>query len=39
MLRADDVALIALFLATLPPHIVLDEIMLLPRDLAMEPWN
>jgi NADP-dependent 3-hydroxy acid dehydrogenase YdfG len=39
MLRADDVALIALFLATLPPHIVLDEIMLLPRDLAREPWN
>lgn len=39
MLRADDVALIALFLATLPPHIVLDEIMLLPRELAREPWN
>lgn len=33
MLRPDDVALACLFLATLPPHIVLEELMLLPRDL------
>src|SRR6266516_3306809 len=33
MLRPDDVALACLFLATLPSHIVLEELMLLPRDL------
>ena len=39
MLRPDDVALVALFLATLPPTIVLDEVLLLPRDLQLEPWD
>ncbi len=38
MLRADDVALVALFLATLPARIVLEEVMMLPRDLLAEPW-
>lgn len=33
MLRPEDVALACLFLATLPPHIILEELMLLPRDL------
>jgi NADP-dependent 3-hydroxy acid dehydrogenase YdfG len=38
MLSAEDVALIALFLATLPPHIILEEVMPLPRGLLVEPW-
>lgn len=38
MLRADDVALVALFLATLPPHVVLDEVLMLPRGLLVHPW-
>jgi 3-oxoacyl-[acyl-carrier protein] reductase len=38
MLSADDVALVALFLATLPAHIVLEEAMVLPRALLAEPW-
>lgn len=38
MLRADDVALVALFLATLPSRIVLEETMVLPRGLLVEPW-
>ncbi len=38
MLRADDVALVALFLATLPPHVVLDEVLMLPRGLLVDPW-
>jgi NADP-dependent 3-hydroxy acid dehydrogenase YdfG len=38
MLSADDVALVALFLATLPSHIVLEEVMVLPRGLLAEPW-
>jgi NADP-dependent 3-hydroxy acid dehydrogenase YdfG len=38
MLAPDDVALAVLFLATLPRHIVLDELMLLPRALMVEPW-
>jgi NADP-dependent 3-hydroxy acid dehydrogenase YdfG len=39
MLRPDDVALVALFLATLPRRIVLDEVLLLPRELQLEPWS
>lgn len=39
MLRAEDVALVALFLATLPNAIVLEEVMLLPRGLLVEPWS
>jgi len=38
MLRADDIALVALFLATLPSRIVLEEAMVLPRGLLAEPW-
>jgi NADP-dependent 3-hydroxy acid dehydrogenase YdfG len=39
MLGADDVALAVLFLATLPAHIVLEEMLILPRDLLVEPWS
>jgi 3-oxoacyl-[acyl-carrier protein] reductase len=38
MLSADDVAYVALFLATLPASIVLEEVLMLPRDLLVEPW-
>ena len=38
MLQPDDVALAVLVLATLPAHIVLEELLLLPRDLVVEPW-
>lgn len=38
MLRAEDVALVALFLATLPEHVVLDEVLMLPRGLRVDPW-
>ncbi|HEU4354984.1 MAG TPA: SDR family oxidoreductase [Actinomycetota bacterium] len=38
MLRAEDVALVALFLATLPEHVVLDEVLMLPRGLLVDPW-
>jgi NAD(P)-dependent dehydrogenase (short-subunit alcohol dehydrogenase family) len=38
MLSSDDVALAVVFLATLPPEIVLEEMMLLPRSLLVEPW-
>jgi NADP-dependent 3-hydroxy acid dehydrogenase YdfG len=38
MLAPDDVALAILFLATLPAHIVLEELLILPRDLLVEPW-
>lgn len=38
MLRADDVALVALFLATLPSHVILEEVLLVPRGLLVEPW-
>lgn len=38
MLSADDVAYVALFLASLPSSIVLEEVMMLPRDLLVEPW-
>jgi 3-oxoacyl-[acyl-carrier protein] reductase len=38
MLRAEDVALVALFLATLPAHVVLEEVMLVPRGLLAQPW-
>ena len=34
MLRAEEVALAALFLATLPRGIVLDEILMLPAALG-----
>ena len=39
MLAPEDVALAVLFLATLPPHIVLEELLILPRDLLVEPWG
>lgn len=38
MLTADDVALVALFLATLPSDVILEEIMLVPRGLLVESW-
>ena len=38
MLAPEDVALSVLFLATLPGHIVLEELLLVPRDLLVEPW-
>jgi NADP-dependent 3-hydroxy acid dehydrogenase YdfG len=39
MLSADDVALVVLFLATLPSHIVVEEVMPLPRGLLADPWE
>jgi NADP-dependent 3-hydroxy acid dehydrogenase YdfG len=38
MLSPDDVAYVALFLASLPSSIVLEELMMLPRGLLVEPW-
>lgn len=38
MLSADDVAYLALFLATLPNAIVLEESLLVPRGLLVDPW-
>lgn len=38
MLSADDVAYVALLLATLPQHIVVEELMMLPRALLVTPW-
>jgi NADP-dependent 3-hydroxy acid dehydrogenase YdfG len=39
MLRPDDVALVALFLATMPSGVVLDEVMMQPRALMLQPWD
>jgi NADP-dependent 3-hydroxy acid dehydrogenase YdfG len=39
MLRPEDVALVAMFLATLPARMVLEEVELLPRGLLAEPWT
>jgi 3-oxoacyl-[acyl-carrier protein] reductase len=39
MLQPDDVALVALFLATMPAGIVLDEVMMQPRALMLQPWD
>jgi NADP-dependent 3-hydroxy acid dehydrogenase YdfG len=38
MLHPDDVALAVLFLATLPEHVVLEELLLVPRALLVQPW-
>jgi 3-oxoacyl-[acyl-carrier protein] reductase len=38
MLGADDVAYLALVMATLPADIVLEETLLLPRKLLEQPW-
>jgi NADP-dependent 3-hydroxy acid dehydrogenase YdfG len=38
MLSADDVAYLAVVLATLPASIVLEETLLVPRALLVEPW-
>jgi len=38
MLQPDDVALAVLFLATLPEHVVLEELLLVARDLLVHPW-
>ena len=38
MLAPEDVALAVLFLASLPAHIVIEELLLVPRDLLVEPW-
>jgi 3-oxoacyl-[acyl-carrier protein] reductase len=38
MLTADDVAYVTLFLATLPPSVIVEELMMLPRGLLVAPW-
>lgn len=38
MLTADDVAYVVTFLASLPPSIVIEELMMLPRGLLVAPW-
>jgi 3-oxoacyl-[acyl-carrier protein] reductase len=38
MLSADEVAYVALFLATLPSSIVLEEVLMVPRGLLVAPW-
>lgn len=38
MLTADDVAYLVVFLATLPNDIVLEESLLVPRGLLVDPW-
>jgi 3-oxoacyl-[acyl-carrier protein] reductase len=38
MLSADDVAYVALFLATLPPGVIVEELLMLPRELLVSPW-
>ena len=38
MLGADDVAYLALVLATLPEHLVLEETLVVPRGLLVHPW-
>jgi 3-oxoacyl-[acyl-carrier protein] reductase len=38
MLSADDVAYVALFLATLPGTVVLEEVLLVPRGLLIASW-
>jgi 3-oxoacyl-[acyl-carrier protein] reductase len=38
MLSAGEVAYVALFLATLPPAIVLEEVLMVPRGLLVAPW-
>jgi len=38
MLGADDVAYLALVLATLPGHLVLEETLVVPRGLLVHPW-
>jgi len=38
MLHADDIALAVLFLVTLPAHVILEELLLVPRGLLVDPW-
>ena len=38
MLHPDDIALAVLFLVTLPEHIVLEELLLVPQELLVDPW-
>lgn len=38
MLSADEVAYVALFLASLPSSIVLEEVLMVPRGLLVAPW-
>ena len=38
MLTADEVAYAALFLATLPNDMIVEELMILPRGLLVSPW-
>jgi 3-oxoacyl-[acyl-carrier protein] reductase len=38
MLTTDDVAYLVVFLATLPNDIVLEESLLVPRGLLVDPW-
>ncbi len=39
MLSAEDVALAIMFAATLPDHVVLEELLLIPRALEVEGWG
>jgi NADP-dependent 3-hydroxy acid dehydrogenase YdfG len=38
MLRPDDVAYVALLLATMPSDIVIEEVLMQPRGLLVTPW-
>jgi NADP-dependent 3-hydroxy acid dehydrogenase YdfG len=38
MLSPQDVAYVALFLATLPAGVIVEELMMLPRGLLANPW-
>jgi NADP-dependent 3-hydroxy acid dehydrogenase YdfG len=39
MLTPEDVALAIMFAATLPAHVVLEELLLIPRRLEVEGWD
>ena len=39
MLSAEDVALTVMFAATLPGHMILEEMLLIPRQLEVEGWS
>ncbi|NIN65424.1 MAG: SDR family NAD(P)-dependent oxidoreductase [Anaerolineae bacterium] len=36
MLKAEDIARLALYLASLPPRVLIDQVMIQPRGMAME---
>ena len=39
MLSAEDVALAIMFAATLPNHVILEELLLIPRAFEVEGWS